>query len=347
MMGLRPIIIDQDGVILGGNMRFEAIRALGMKEIPDEWVKRADDLTEEQKQEFIIKDNVGFGEWDWDVLANEWDEVKLGEWGLDVPVFAASDPIEEEEKGLHAEEEILIPYNGIYQLREDVNFPSSNRWGIPDLRPDMLSTQFPTETWYGQPQFEAGANLFIYGKMAFPLSAAGGTLAFYTDDYKFEVVWSDAVKIVERFISFGWGAVVAPDFSVWRDDPCVIQLYNIYRSRWIARYWQEAGLRIIPSLNWSDEHSYEFCNLGIPKNSPVVACQAQTTRSAKGKQFFLQGLVRAIADIEPQTVVIYGGRDHREWVEPELPEGIAYVFLPSWSSARREHLDSLKKGGAS
>lgn len=85
MMELRPIVIDADNVVLGGNMRLSALKELGYKEVPDEWIKRADDLTEEQKKEFIIKDNVGFGEWDWDVLANEWDEVELGEWGLDLP----------------------------------------------------------------------------------------------------------------------------------------------------------------------------------------------------------------------------------------------------------------------
>ena len=85
MMELRPIVVDADGVILGGNMRYEAIKANGMREVPDAWVKRADELTEEQKREFVVKDNVGFGEWDWDVLANEWDDLPLDDWGLDVP----------------------------------------------------------------------------------------------------------------------------------------------------------------------------------------------------------------------------------------------------------------------
>lgn len=62
MMSLRPIIVDENNVVLGGNMRLAAIKALGHKEIPDEWVKRADDLTEDEKREFIIKDNAGFGE---------------------------------------------------------------------------------------------------------------------------------------------------------------------------------------------------------------------------------------------------------------------------------------------
>jgi len=88
MMVLRPIIIDEGNIILGGNMRFNALKHLGYKELPSEWVKQASELTEAQKQEFIVKDNVGFGEWDWDILANQWDGEKLQEWGLELPVWA-------------------------------------------------------------------------------------------------------------------------------------------------------------------------------------------------------------------------------------------------------------------
>jgi len=81
MLELRPIVIDENNLILGGNMRYKACIEAGLKEVP---VKIAKGLTVEQKQEFIVKDNVGFGEWDWNILANEWDNVKLGEWGMDV-----------------------------------------------------------------------------------------------------------------------------------------------------------------------------------------------------------------------------------------------------------------------
>tara|TARA_X000000368_G_scaffold111283_1_gene86603 strand:- start:8566 stop:9126 length:561 start_codon:yes stop_codon:yes gene_type:complete len=81
MLELRPIIVDEDMTILGGNMRYKACVQAGLKEVN---VKIAKGLTEEQKKEFIVKDNVGFGEWDWDSLGNEWDNVKLGEWGMDV-----------------------------------------------------------------------------------------------------------------------------------------------------------------------------------------------------------------------------------------------------------------------
>ena len=81
MLMLRPIVVDNDNYILGGNMRYKAIVELGHTEV---YIVRANDLTDDQKKEFIIKDNIGFGDWDWDLLANEWNTVDLENWGLDV-----------------------------------------------------------------------------------------------------------------------------------------------------------------------------------------------------------------------------------------------------------------------
>jgi hypothetical protein len=86
--------------VQGGNMRLKALQEIGFKDIPDEWVKQVKDLNEDEKKQFIIKDNVGFGEWDWDDLANNWDAEQLTEWGLDIPHFAAFEntEVEGEEK---------------------------------------------------------------------------------------------------------------------------------------------------------------------------------------------------------------------------------------------------------
>jgi site-specific DNA-methyltransferase (adenine-specific) len=91
MLELRPIVVDEDMIVLGGNMRLKACIAAGLTEVP---ILVADQLTEEQKKEFIVKDNVGFGEWDWDLLANEWDADLLEEWGLDIPSFENEEIIE-------------------------------------------------------------------------------------------------------------------------------------------------------------------------------------------------------------------------------------------------------------
>ena len=96
MMELRPMVIDSDGTVLGGNMRLKALQELGYTEIPDTWVRRAADLTDEEKQRFIIADNVGFGEWDWEALANEWEVVDLEAWGLDIPQFDRPEDFDED-----------------------------------------------------------------------------------------------------------------------------------------------------------------------------------------------------------------------------------------------------------
>ena len=87
MLSLRPMVIDENNVVLGGNMRLRVLQELGFNDIDEAWVKRSSDLTEEEKKRFIITDNVSFGEWDWDTLANDWDVVDLEAWGLEIPFY--------------------------------------------------------------------------------------------------------------------------------------------------------------------------------------------------------------------------------------------------------------------
>ena len=81
MLELRPIVVNDDMIVLGGNMRLKACKEAGLKEV---YVVKASELSAREQREFTIKDNVGFGEWDWDMLANEWDNKELNDWGLDV-----------------------------------------------------------------------------------------------------------------------------------------------------------------------------------------------------------------------------------------------------------------------
>ena len=97
MMSLRPMIVNADNIVLGGNMRLKALKEAGYTEVPEEWVKSAESLTDDEQRRFIIADNVGFGEHDWEVLANEWDVEELAEWGLDIPNFEPDNAIEAEE----------------------------------------------------------------------------------------------------------------------------------------------------------------------------------------------------------------------------------------------------------
>ena len=98
MLNLRPIVVNDDMVVLGGNMRLKACKEAGLKEIP---IIKASELTQQQQKEFIVKDNVGYGEWDWNDLANNWDSEQLIDWGLDIPGFMelpSEDELTEENK---------------------------------------------------------------------------------------------------------------------------------------------------------------------------------------------------------------------------------------------------------
>lgn len=84
MLKIRPIVVNEELIVLGGNMRLKACKEAGLKEVP---VIKTSGLTEKQQREFIVKDNVGFGDWDWDMVANEWETKELEDWGLNMPVF--------------------------------------------------------------------------------------------------------------------------------------------------------------------------------------------------------------------------------------------------------------------
>lgn len=113
MLKIRPIVVNDDMVVLGGNMRLKACKEAGLTEVP---IIKASDLTDEQQKEFIIKDNVGFGEWDWEMLANEWDVDELDGWGLDVDYSKT----EQEKEGLTDEDETPEPEENPKAKRGDV-----------------------------------------------------------------------------------------------------------------------------------------------------------------------------------------------------------------------------------
>lgn len=133
MLEIRPIVVNKDMIVLGGNMRLKACKEAGLKKVP---VIFADDLTEEQQREFIIKDNVGFGEWDWAMLANEWNYKELDDWGLTLPNFdVGHDANNMNENDLNMDEEFdpIGSANGLTKIviildneNDAINFLNNN-----------------------------------------------------------------------------------------------------------------------------------------------------------------------------------------------------------------------------
>jgi DNA modification methylase len=115
MLEIWPVVVNDSMMVLGGNMRLKAALEAGLKEIP---VIKASQLTEEQQKEFIIKDNVGFGEWDWDTIANEWDVDQVTEWGLDIPDFALKQEATEDDYEIPDEIETDIILGDLFEIGE-------------------------------------------------------------------------------------------------------------------------------------------------------------------------------------------------------------------------------------
>lgn len=132
MLELRPIVIEsfENPVILGGNMRFRALKEAGFKEVPKEWIKEAKNLTEEEKKEFIIKDNVNVGQWDEGILRNNFSELELNDWGLDL---SFSDETDQKKTTKN-----ILPYNKTHVL---LSFPPEKILELKPFLDDILQIQ--------------------------------------------------------------------------------------------------------------------------------------------------------------------------------------------------------------
>ena len=128
MMSLRPIVVDGSNMVLGGNMRLKALQHLGFKEIPDNWVKCADELTEEEQRRFIIADNVSGGEWDIQDLANNWDKEQLDEWGLELPEDWDEVKNENSDKPKKLSERFIVPPFSVLDTKQGYWQDRKNWW---------------------------------------------------------------------------------------------------------------------------------------------------------------------------------------------------------------------------
>ena len=233
MLEIRPIVVNDEMIVLGGNMRLKACQEAGLKEIP---IIKASNLTEEQQKEFIIKDNVGFGEWDWNDLANNWDANELSEWGLDIPGF--------EETQLEAEEDdFAAPEGGI-----ETDIVLGDLFEIGEHRllcGDSTDSDQVAKLMNGQKPD------FIHTDPPYGINYSSENSGYKTNN-KFEVIKNDeeGVDIVNLFLfdcpKVVWGANCFPDKLP-------------HRGRWAVWYKRgegaEKALGSPFELAWIDIHS--------------------------------------------------------------------------------------------
>ena len=167
-------------------------------------------------------------------------------------------------------------------------YASTNGWGIPDL---PAATTVPTRLIAYNDRFKAEH------------PAPGDAVHFFLDDYRFETVWTQPRRSLSRVIRAGHA--LSPDFSLWREMPAAMQLWQVYRSRWCGAWMHSNGVDVIPTVSWSTPQSYDFCFAGIPKRS-VVAVSTVGIRGDEAEKGFRRGLEEMLLSLLPETVLVYG-----------------------------------------
>ena len=170
-------------------------------------------------------------------------------------------------------------------------FPSTNAWGIPDLPAAGIEP----------------ARLLPYtARHAIAGARPGDAVHFFLDDYRFETVWSKPERGLSRCHTVG--TALTPDFSLWTTMPLVMQLWQVYRSRWCGAWLLHHGVQIVPTVSWSTPDSYPFAFAGITAGSIVAVSTVGIVRDRQAQALFTDGYAAMLDTIRPSTVLVYGTR---------------------------------------
>jgi hypothetical protein len=173
-------------------------------------------------------------------------------------------------------------------LNNRIVFETDSELGIPKLEPCTFVPSM-LAAWHDPKQRDTAA-------------ITGGALHFFIDDYRFERVWTRPEASYERIAEVG--AALSPDFSVWRDMPKAAQIWQVYRSRWLAAFWQHLSVEVIPTVTWGREDTYDFCFDGLPKNAHLAISTLGVPKDAQ--TLFAEGLHAMIERCEPALLLCYG-----------------------------------------
>ena len=267
-------------MIIEGNGRDEALKQLGVKQVP---CIELNNMNEEQKKAYILVHNklnmdTGF---DNSILNDELlsiDTIDMSEFDLDIKL---DDLFKENER--HRT-------NDAYNLDLiDLDNSTNDFWQMPVINND----NFIPDDIIG----------FNYAKSSKQHNVG---IHFYLDDYQFERIWNkpeDYIDILKQY-----ECIFSPDFSLYLDMPMPMKIWNIYRSRQIGRFYQNQGIKVIPTISWAEKETFEFAFKGIPKGSIVSISTIGVKRNKEALKIWQDGMNAMIEEIEPSSILVYGGK---------------------------------------
>jgi len=279
------------------------------------------------------------------------DAETLKSWQADAAALGAmldgEDSLSESGKDIFGD--VSEEFDSAFALKADMRFPSKAIFGIPELRSDML-LELPQEIqlWAGDDLRHNIApdvvKLYNISTSCQTLDFTSAIMAFYAEDSRFESVWATPDKWATKIINSGLLGCVTPNFSLWPQQAVAVHIWQVYRSRWIGRYFQEAGIPIIPDVNWAPGTDYTVSFAGIPANAPCISIQVQTfnAKSEEDRRNVSSGIVAAIEMLDPQSVLFYASKSGRELVM-SLGIQCRHLVLSTLMDIRREHLRTKGK----
>ena len=282
---LNPILIDSNYGIIAGHCRTMGAKKLGLTEVPCIFVE---DLSEEQKKAYILADNKLALDAGWDFEKVESELLELDDLDFDVSLTGFDlDIVFDNDEGYYGDERERTNKAYNLDLAEQSEL-TNDFWQMPIIKNDNYI-----------PKDLVGFN---YAKSSKEKNVG---IHFYVDDYQFERVWNAPEKYVDVLSEYD--CVLSPDFSLYMDMPMPMKIWNVYRSRQIGAYYQNQGIRVIPTISWAEPETFEFCFQGIPKGSIVSVSTIGVKQSAEALQIWENGMREMINRIEPSAILVYGG----------------------------------------
>ena len=187
-------------------------------------------------------------------------------------------------------------------------FEGVGEYGIPEMNPEFIENleNIPIQGFNFALKEKHPENIGVH---------------FFLHDYQFERVWKYPDRYVDILKKFAF--VMSPDFSPYADMPKALKIYNVYRNRWCGKFWQENGVRVIPTVTWSDADSLEYCLDGIPKNSTIAISSMGEGRWARWSQL-KKAWPYVIGTLQPKQILLYGKN-----LSKELSGNIVYKRMIS------------------
>jgi len=286
-----PIAIDENNMIIEGHGRFKAIKELGWQEVE---CIRLTNLDEEKKKAYILvhnKLNMSTG-FDDKLIMEELDSI------LNIDMEDYEFNIDKVIDNVFKENE-RHRTNDTYNLNIIDEEKKIGYYEMPIINNDNY---IPNEL--------IGFN---YAKTS--KDKATG-IHFYLDDYQFERIWNKPEEYVD--ILKQYECILSPDFSLYTDMPLPMKIWNVYRSRLIGQYYQSKGIKVIPTISWAEEKTFDFCFEGIPEGSIVSISTIGIKRDNEAFAIWKKGVDELIERIKPTTILIYGGEVEYDYGEIDV-----------------------------